>query len=184
VGGAGAVIPPAQSLISAQPASIAYACTSGSFVNGVEGEADLCKVIYNTTGALAATTSGALLAALRQLNITRLAIATPYNAELTRALVAFLDTAGIEVIQAGYLDSEHDIMHIDYDSVRRMADSIDCDQAQALFFSCTNLRTYDVIEELERRHNKPVLSANQVTIWAALKAGGLPMPANNQRLFQ
>ena len=41
--------------------------------------------------------------------------------------------------------------------------------ADALFISCTNLPTYDVIPQLEAELRMPVLSANQVTMWAALR---------------
>ena len=40
--------------------------------------------------------------------------------------------------------------------------------ADALFISCTNLPTYDVIPQLEAELRVPVISANQVTMWAAL----------------
>lgn len=183
VSNAAAVVPAVRSLISAEPASVAYACTSGSFVGGIEGEAELRGVMAAAGAPSAVTTSGALLAALKELNITRLAIATPYNEDLTRSLAAFLETAGIKVVRAGYLNSEHDIMHIGYDSVQAMADVVDHEDAQAIFFSCTNLRTFDIIEELEQRLGKPILSANQVTIWAALKAAGLAASSYNQSLF-
>jgi maleate isomerase len=44
--------------------------------------------------------------------------------------------------------------------------------ADALFISCTNLPTYDAIPQLEAELRMPVLSANQVTMWAALRAIG------------
>lgn len=183
VSDAAAVIPAVRSLISAEPASVAYACTSGSFVGGTAGEAELRGVMETAGAEGAVTTSGALLRALRELNVTRLAIATPYNEELTRSLAAFLETNGIQVVRAGFLNTEQDIMHITYNAVRNMADAVDHVDAEAIFFSCTNLRTFDIIEELEQKLGKPVLSANMVTMWAALKTAGLPMPALSQRLF-
>jgi maleate isomerase len=184
VSDAKAVVPAVRSLISAEPASIAYACTSGSFVGGIPGEAALREVMRQAGAEEAVTTSGALLDALKAMNISRISIATPYNEELTQLLADFLETAGIEVVKAGYLNSEHDIMHIDYEAVRNMAAIVDHSDAEAIFFSCTNLRTFDVIEELEARYKKPILSANQVTMWAALHAANLKMPEISQRLFR
>ena len=131
----------------------------------------------------AVTTSGALLMALRELGITRLAIATPYNEELTRALADFLKAAGIRVVKAGYLDSESDIMHITYGAVKAMAAEVDDPEAEAIFFSCTNLRTFGIIPGLESRLDKPVLSANQVMMWTAMKKAGITLPRLPQRLF-
>nr|WP_257908400.1 hypothetical protein [Janibacter limosus] len=47
--------------------------------------------------------------------------------------------------------------------------------SEALFVSCTNLPTYDIIDPLERDLGKPVLTANQLTVWACLARMGLPM---------
>ena len=43
---------------------------------------------------------------------------------------------------------------------------------EAVFVSCTNLPTYDVIAPLEAELGMPVLTANQVTMWAALRRVG------------
>jgi maleate isomerase len=184
VGDTKAVMPCVESLISSEPSSVAYACTSGSFVGGMAGESLLRTAMRQAGAKEAVTTSGALLEALTHLGIKKLAIATPYNEELTRLLAGFLETAGIQVVKAGYLNSEQDIMHIGYDAVRNMAEIVDHPDADAIFFSCTNLRTFDIITELEEKYNKPVLSANQVTIWAALRAADIQAPRLPQRLFK
>lgn len=184
VGDTKAVMPCVASLISSEPSSVAYACTSGSFVGGIAGEALLRKAMIQAGAKDAVTTSGALLEALNHLGLKKIAIATPYNEELTRLLADFLKSAGIEVVKAGYLNSEQDIMHIGYDAVKNMADIVDHPEAEAVFFSCTNLRTFDIITELEQKLGKPVLSANQVTIWAALKAAGIATPDIPQTLFR
>jgi len=56
----------------------------------------------------------------------------------------------------------------------------------AVFVSCTNLPTYDVIAALERELGRPVLTANQVTMWAALVDAGVgpgEVDTGGQRLF-
>jgi maleate isomerase len=184
VGDTEAVMPCVASLISSEPSSVAYACTSGSFVGGMPGEQLLRTAMRQAGAKEAVTTSGALLEAVRHLGVEKIAIATPYNEELTRLLADFLETAGVQVVKAGYLNSEQDIMHIGYGAVRNMAEIVNHPEAEAIFFSCTNLRTFDIIAELEEKYNKPVLSANQVTMWAALRAADLPTPALSQRLFK
>ncbi len=44
--------------------------------------------------------------------------------------------------------------------------------ADALFLSCTNPPTYDVIPQLRAELRIPVISANQVTMWAVLRRLG------------
>jgi len=45
-------------------------------------------------------------------------------------------------------------------------------EADALFLSCTNLRTFEIIEELEDRTGLPVISSNSATLCAALRVAG------------
>lgn len=131
----------------------------------------------------AVTTSGAAVEALRALGVTRVAIATPYNEALTQLLADYLTEAGFTVVANGYLDTEDGIARIKYDAVKRLASVVDHPDTEAIFFSCTNLRTFDIIEELEQALQKPVLSANQVTMWAAMRQAGIQQPDLSQRLF-
>jgi maleate isomerase len=61
---------------------------------------------------------------------------------------------------------------------------VDVPDADGLFISCTNVPTYDIIGPLERWLNKPVLTANQVTVWSALRQIGSPMMASGQWLAE
>jgi maleate isomerase len=61
---------------------------------------------------------------------------------------------------------------VPYDETVRLVREADCSDAEAVFVSCTNLATYDVIAPLEAELGKPVLTANQVTMWAMLEAIG------------
>ncbi|UXX93539.1 hypothetical protein N7U49_18055 [Streptomyces sp. AD2-2] len=59
------------------------------------------------------------------------------------------------------------IWKVPYRDVVDMARQAVKGEADALFISCTNLPTYDVIPHLEAELRIPVVSANQVTMWAA-----------------
>ena len=167
----------------AMPQVVTYACTSGSYVHGPAGEAQLRTVMESAGAPIALTTSGAMLAAFEALGIRRVAIATPYDADLTRRLEAFLDNAGVEVVGAAYLDLRRDIFMVDNDTVIDLVVKADSPAAEAVFVSCTNLRTFDAIEPLEARLGKPVFTANQVTMWAALQAAGVSVSHVPHRLF-
>jgi maleate isomerase len=56
--------------------------------------------------------------------------------------------------------------------------------ADVVFLSCTTLETFDLIPELERRLAKPVLTATQVTMWAALGAAGAGVSDAPQSLLR
>jgi maleate isomerase len=165
------------------PLVAAYACTSGSFVGGLAGEAALVAAMLGAGAPAAVTASGALLAALRHLDLTRIATATPYTADLTAGLSGFLAEAGVEVVSASGLGLTSDIWMVPYDITAGLVRDTDTDDAEAVFVSCTNLPTYDVIATLEAELGKPVLTANQVTVWSALNTIGRKAVGPGQRLL-
>jgi len=178
------VVAASRAVREARPAAVVYACTSGSFVAGMAGERALCAAMREAAAAPAVTTSGALLDALAALDVRTVAVATPYDAPVTDRLASFLAEAGHRVAGCAWLGLQADIARVAAPSVRRLVEAADTPEADAVFISCTNLRTFDLLEDLEGELGKPVLSANQVSLWAALRAGGLPAAPVKQRLFQ
>lgn len=162
-----------QALGAAEPEVIAYACTSGSFVGGMAGERAMVEAMARAGEIPSLTTSGALLEALAEVGARRVAIVTPYTASVTGALVDYLGEAGVEVTGRADLGLTRLIWKVPYRDVVDMARrALAGSGADALFISCTNLPTYDVIPQLEAELQIPVLSANQVTMWAALRRVG------------
>jgi maleate isomerase len=159
-------------VLTPEPDVVIYACTSGSFVDGAAGEEVLRRTMEDAGAPAARTTSGALVAALRVLGVSRLAIATPYVEPVTRRLVAYLAEHGVSTVSSEGLGLLGNIWRVTYSQVVEIVRAADNPAAEALFISCTNVPTYDLIEPLEQALGKPVLTANQVTMWAALRAMG------------
>lgn len=159
-------------VLTPEPGVVIYACTSGSFVEGAAGEEVLRRTMEDAGAPVARTTSGALIAALKLLGVSRLAIATPYVEPVTRRLVAYLAEHGISTVSSEGLGLLGNIWRVKYSEVVEIVRAADNPAAEALFISCTNVPTYDLIEPLEQALGKPVLTANQVTMWAALRAMG------------
>ena len=159
-------------VLTPEPDVVIYACTSGSFVEGAAGEEVLRRTMEDAGAPAARTTSGALIAALKVLGVSRLAIATPYVEPVTRRLVAYLAEHGVTTVSSEGLGLLGNIWRVTYSQVVEIVRAADNPQAEALFISCTNVPTYDLIEPLEQALGKPVLTANQVTMWAALRAMG------------
>ncbi|GHH32495.1 maleate cis-trans isomerase family protein [Streptomyces candidus] len=177
-----------RALIAVGPQVVAYACTSGSFVDGTAGERAMCEAMSRAgeteAGALpAVTTSGALLEALAELGARRLALVTPYTESVTRALEGYLGEAGIAVTGREFLGLTRHIWKVPYRDVVDLARQAVAGAADCLFISCTNLPTYDVIPQLEAELRMPVISANQVTMWAALRRLGARAVGPYQRLL-
>ncbi len=99
-------------------------------------------------------------------------------------LTAYLGESGIEVTAASGLGLTSDIWTVSHDVTAKLVRETDTDNAQAVFISCTNMPTYDVIAELEADLGKPVLTANQVTMWHALSLIGRKAVGPGQQLME
>jgi len=170
-------------LVAVAPDVVLYLCTSGSFVRGVEGERRMCAAMRAAGARAAVTTSGALLDALAHLGVRAVAVASPYVPDVAAHLDAYLSEAGIGVLAHRRLGLDQRIWQVPRRAVRELVLAADDDAAEAVFVSCTNVPTYDLIVELEDLLGKPVLSANQVSMWAALRRTDAAPPRTGQRLF-
>jgi maleate isomerase len=170
-------------VIVAEPLVVAYACTSGSFVNGLAGERRLVQAMRAAGAPDAVTTSGALLEALAALDVHRVAVATPYVAKVTERLHDFLHEAGVSPVSGAHLGLDAGIWKVPYETTAQLVRDANCADADAVFVSCTNLPTYALIAPLEDELGKPVLTANQVTLWAALRRVGAQPVGPGQRLL-
>ncbi|MFW0797264.1 Asp/Glu/hydantoin racemase [Gordonia sp. CPCC 205515] len=175
-----------RSVLAVDPRVVGYACASGSFVDGVAGAHALSDCMRAAGARAAVTTSEALLQALDVMAIGRVAIATPYTSALTALLGDFLAESGRQVVADAELGRDHEIWTIPYSRTCELIRAADHPDAEAVFVSCTNLWTYDILAAMEAELGKPVLSANQVTAWAALRAAGVvsrALPHSDRQLL-
>ena len=163
-----------RSLSKIEPAVIGYACTSGSFIKGLAGEATIRDTMLANGAPSAVTTSGAMLEALRHLGVRRVGLGTPYALEIAEFLPPFVRDAGFEPVSLANLELPDVMDDIAADAVRELAALAYRPEAEAIFLACTGVPTIGLLAELSRRYGVPVLSANQVTMWSALRAAGLP----------
>ncbi len=157
--------------------AIAYGCTAGSMVMPLERLTDFMSDI---AGVPCVATAPSLVHACRALGVTRVSLATPYHDALNEHERHFLAANGIEVmalkglgIGAGGAHEFVRIARVPKDEVREHARSVDEPSAQALLVSCTDFAMLESISPLERELGKPVVSSNQATFWAALRAAGI-----------
>lgn len=167
-----------------EPGVVAYACASGSFVDGAGGEAALIDIMTGAGAPRAVTTAGGLVQALAALRVRRVSLATPYIDSLNSLLVAFLDAHGVTTVSSTGLGLVGQIWRVSDEELVDSVRAVDRPEADAVFISCTNLTTYDLIAPLERELGKPVITANQVTMWAALRALGLRASGPGQWLVE
>lgn len=151
--------------------AVIWSCTSGSFVFGWDGATEQVAPLAAQLGVPSSSTSFAFVEAIRSLGVTKVAVAATYPADVTAAFVAFLAEAGIEVVASGAQDiiTATEVGTLAPERVIDFVTSGDHPDAQAVLVPDTALHSVGVVAELERRLGKPVLTANIVTMWEALR---------------
>ena len=92
--------------------------------------------------------------------------------------------AGFQPVSLVNMELQDGICDVGGDEVIRRAEQAVRPRTEALVLSCTNLPTLHLLAPLERRLGIPVLSANQVTMWAALRMAGARTAIEGQILFE
>jgi maleate isomerase len=174
ISSATALLPDAQWLHA-----IVYGCTSGTIVLGQERVTELIHQVRPDVPVV--TPIGAVLKALRALDLGRLAVVTPYVPSINRLVAQTLDSAGVEIVSArtfGQRDAE-DMFRTPAQAFLDAALAADSPDADGIFISCTGICVSPIIEELERRTGKPVVTSNQAIAWQCREIAGAAQTAND-----
>ena len=125
-------------------------------------------------GGPASSTSLAFVEALRALGLRRVAVAATYPEPVTACLVEFLGAAGLEVVASGSHDivTAEEVGTVGRDALLAFVTAGDHPRAEAVLVPDTALHTARELDALEAAVGKPVLTANQVTVWEALRLAG------------
>ena len=168
-------LPAAAALLvpEARPDVLCYACTSGSVVMGEDQVVDALQ--RGAAGVQATTLVTGVIRALRALEARKIVIATPYLDEVNRIEADYLAARGFEVldIQGLNITDDADMVRVAPDYIEQFALSVDRPDAEAIFISCGALRSIDVIERIEARAGKPVITSNQAMLWDCLRLAGI-----------
>jgi maleate isomerase len=168
----------AAELADAHVDAVATACLVAIMAQGSNYHCtaqDQISAVLEAEGAPAPVVSsaGALLDALRDLGARRIAVVTPYTAELTRLVTDYIEAAGIEVGDVVNLDVSDNraVAALDPADLPGHARRLDLTNCDALVISaCVQMPSLPVIETVERESGLPTLSAATATAWALLRA--------------
>tara|TARA_Y100000994_G_scaffold230604_1_gene216438 strand:- start:48 stop:617 length:570 start_codon:yes stop_codon:yes gene_type:complete len=148
---------------------VAYGCTSGTIAAGystIFEKVNLAKPNTKVTTPITSTVN-----ALKALKIKKLSIFTPYTDEINQSVINYFKKENIEISELTYFDiaSDLDIGKVNPEYLLSILGKIDLSNSDALFVSCTALPVLSIIEDLEKKMGKIVLSSNQTLIWDTLK---------------
>jgi maleate cis-trans isomerase len=151
-----------------------WACTSGSFVFGWDGAAEQVAGVEAAAGVPASSTSFAFVNAVRHLGLRRVAVAATYPADVAERFAEFLDGAGIEVVALSCrgIVTAAEVGTLGREDVLGFVAANDHPDAEAVLVPDTALHTVAWLDDLEERLGKPVLTANQVSVWEGLRIAG------------
>ncbi|WP_024806203.1 maleate cis-trans isomerase [Nocardia sp. BMG51109] len=166
----------AELLAPHRPSAVVWACTSGSFVYGPDGAREQVRGLSEAAGVPASSTSFAFVNAARALGISSVAVCASYPDDVARLFVDFLAAEGIRVLSmsSAGIDTAAEVGTLTDEQVLKLAVANDHPDAQALLIPDTAMHTVAVLPELETTLGKPVLTANQVTIWEGIRLAGHP----------
>ena len=151
---------------------VAYGCTSGTIAAGIDNIINKiqlakpnCKVTTPITSAVNA---------LKHLNVKKISVFTPYPQPINEKVINYFIKEGFDVrsFASFNLDSDLEIGKIDPKYLLEVLTEMNTDNAEALFISCTALPALEIIQELENKIKKIVLSSNQALIWNSIRSIG------------
>ncbi|MGY1500543.1 maleate cis-trans isomerase family protein [Streptomyces sp. QTS52] len=153
------------------PEAVVWASTSGSFRYGWEGAQEQIRALARAAGTPASSTSFAFVHAVRELGVRKVAIGATYPADVAELFAGFLRAAGIEVtaVHGAGIGTAEEAGEWGEEELMSLVQEADRADAEAVLLPDTALHTASHIETLEKHLTKPVLTANQVSVWEALR---------------
>jgi maleate isomerase len=166
---------------------IVYADMVTTFIMREGWNKERSDAIERTTGLPCISAWTAMERALTAIRAGRLAIGSPYPADIHLRAVTHFRNLGFEVVADATLDvpAVRDVPQVCRSAVVELATSIARPNADAIVLLATDLPTFDAIEMIESRTGQPLLSCNQTILWATLGRRGVRVEGKGLgRLFQ
>jgi maleate isomerase len=178
----------AAELLAAAPLhAIVYGLTSSSYVRGAADDAALkARLELRTRGIPVIIPCAAAVTALTVLGAKRLALVSPpwFSADMDQQGARYFQSQGFEVVHNATADLPSDQQAIQPRQLYEWVCTHIPKSADAVFIGGNGFRAIGVINALEEELARPVLTANQVAFWDALRLSGTRAPiAGYGRIF-
>ncbi|QOR37135.1 hypothetical protein HNO52_00425 [Billgrantia diversa] len=150
--------------------AVVWACTSGSFIGGLEWSLAQSRELSQWLGVPTTSTALAFRDALAALGQRRVDLLSPYPAEVTEQLVQFLCDSDVTVENVRVLDCPYAADSHRLDIVATVRDYAQGHESNnPILVPDTAINTLELVETMNREAGRPVLTANQVSLWAGLR---------------
>ena len=152
--------------------TVAYGCTSGTIAIGEDKVKE--KIQLAKPGCHVTTPITAAIKAFNKMNVKKIAVFTPYPESVNKTISEYLIKKNINVtaFSTFNLDLDVDFARVDPKYLSETLTKLNISDADALFVSCTALPALEILDEVEKKINKPVFSSNQTLIWDTIRSVG------------
>lgn len=150
-------------------------CTGTSMSGGVAMEAQVLAAMEKVSGRPALSAASSLVSAFTTLKARKMVFISETRQDEHEQKLKFLHEAGYNILadravglsgSAEYCSAPPQLWFDEAMKLRR-------DDADLYFISCANIRSIDIIEDLERALGRPVVTSNQAAFWCALRRIGI-----------
>lgn len=169
------IVDEAQMLMDCNPVALAIGLTTDAVPGGIDKLAARCADIATATGIPVYNASQANHAALKAFGAERIAVVTPFNAEVDQVVKTNAEAAGFTVTaikgtEAPSLPAICETSLADIQAVFRQVAEADCD---AILQVGTALPVVAMVDQLEQELGKPVVACNAAVYWQTLRGIGI-----------
>ena len=156
--------------------TVAYGCTSGTIAIGEEKVKE--KVQLAKPDCYVATPITSAIKAFKEMNVKKITLFTPYPESVNKTILEYFNRKNINIMSFSTfnIDLDEDIASVDPKHLLETLIKLDINDADALFVSCTALPALEILDQVEKKINKIVLSSNQTLIWDTLRSIGYTSP--------
>lgn len=170
----GPMLGAASLLADAEVEAIAWNGTSSSWL-GFARDVELCRAIETATGIPATTSVRAINAALEGLGARRIALVTPYLADIQARIVANYEAAGFDIVAERHLDDPGNYSFAEHGEARiaGLVREVAASRPEAIAIVCTNFRGTRIAARLEQELGIPIVDSIAATLWHALALAGV-----------
>jgi maleate isomerase len=169
------LIAEAKKLMDCNPVALAIGLTTDAGPGGVTKLAARCAELADAVGISVFSASLSNHAALRAFGAARVAVVTPFNAEVDQNVKANVEEAEFEVvaIKGTEAPSLPAICETSLDDIRRVFQHVAESNCDAILQVGTALPVVAMIEDLEAETGKPIVACNAAVYWQTLRALGI-----------
>ena len=162
-------------LASCRPHAIAYGCTASSIVQGHAFDAHLREEIRSIAGVPGTSATNSIFTACAQLGMKRVTAISPYVEAVDEAEHRFFAEGGIATVAGAHMGISDGFRLAEPtpEAILDFALGAWDPASDGVIIACLNFRSHPVIDELEARIGKPVVTSTQATLWHVLRLAGV-----------